>query len=286
MANRQKYRSYNNGPHGSLMKSYAPDRLYFLEHTDVVRIYDIDQPMGLVTGIARVAGLLEIQTIVRKQKLSSTARIWSHLASFRVLVRNFSISSGRQAPGNDPDIFNAGPRQTKKCMDAVVRALKWQRIAAPYSSGAQPVFVDSILLSDSMTIRKGETWDLRIPGHLVQSAPASISRGLPLPLVKIKKERPFVVASRHPDGAVSIATLGRFSDRHGYQIPLAVITQQVGTIPSAIGIFGRYQSLTFVFDESLAGKHILAQDMAGLQARDITSQVIIRKNQLTIRRDH
>ena len=273
----------NNGPKGSLMADYGSKRVYFLEHTDVVRIYDIDQPMGQVTGLARVAGLLAVANGNNKAKAvincEDLVTVGAALGCSYGIFR-FPVTGKR--PQGDPDIFNAGPRQTKKRIDEVVRAVRWQRIAPPFSAGKQPVIVDTALLTDQMTIKKGESWDINIPGLLIQSAPARITRGLPLPIVKADGEIPFVIASRHPNGAVSIATLGRHSDSYGYKIPLADISFQIGVVPIAIGIFGYYKSLALNFNDSMENRRILAQDLAGDKAVDITNKVSIKGRQIVL----
>jgi hypothetical protein len=99
-------------------------------------------------------------------------------------------------------------------------------------------------------------------------------------------EPPFVIASRHPNGALTTATLGRTicsspTDRK-YGTPLAEITLDAGKLTGLIGIFGRYQSLTLTFDSPMTGRTILTQDILDRQARDITSQVIIKDNSVTL----
>ena len=273
----------NYGPNGSLMAGYAASRLYFLEHTDVVRIYDIDQPIGQITGLARIAGLLTVANGDRNAKAvincEDLVTVGAGLGCSYGIFR-FPIMGKR--PQGDPDIFNAGPRETKKRMDEVIRAVRWQRIAPPFSSGAEPVNIDTALLTDQMTIKKGETWDIHIRTPLIQSAPARISRGLPLAVVKADGKVPFVIASKNPDGAVSIATLGRFSDAEGYKTPLADVSLLIGTVPKFVGVFGYYKTLTLHFNASLKNKRILAQDLAGDKAVDITSKVFIKGKDLIL----
>ena len=53
-------------------------------------------------------------------------------------------------------------------------------------------------------------------------------------------------------------------------------------IPAPIGIFGRYHSLTLVFDKSVAGHRVLAQDLAGDIPQDITRLVRVSGDHVTI----
>jgi len=99
-------------------------------------------------------------------------------------------------------------------------------------------------------------------------------------------ELPFVVASRNPNGALTIATLGRTictdpTDRK-YWTPLADITLVAGKLAGPIGIFGHYKTLSLTFDVPLIGHTILAQDILDNQAKDITVQVRIDGNTLTL----
>ena len=113
-------------------------------------------------------------------------------------------------------------------------------------------------------------------GHQLRAG--GITRGgLPLPTVKVATgEPPFVIASRHPNGALTIATLGRTvcisPDDRKYGMPLADITLAAGKLTGPIGIFGRYQTLTLTFDAPMAGRTILAQDILDTQAKDITAR--------------
>lgn len=274
---------YNKGPGGSLRPEFIPKMKHLLEKAEVVRIYDIDQPLRQVTGLARIAGFLKLENTDPKAKaiincediITPAAALGCSFGIFR-----FPITGKR--PNGDPDLFNSGPQNPKKCMDEVVRAARWQRIAPPFGIGKMPVMIDTVLLSDTLTVLSGESWDKNIPQPLIQAAPARVSRGLTLPVVKAVGAAPYVVAAKNPNGAVSIATLGRFSDKNKYYVPLADVALDVGTIPSAIGIFGEYKSLTLLFSKKLTKKQVLAQDLAGDVSVDITTQVIINKKQLVI----
>jgi hypothetical protein len=249
----------------------------------VVRIYDIDQPMRDITGLARVVGLLAVANGDNKAKaVISCEDLVTVGAALGCSYGIFRFPLMGKRPQGDPDIFCAGPRQIKKCMDEVVRAVRWQRIAPPFSAGKQTVLIDTVLLTNQLTIKKGDSFDTNIPTPLIQSAPARVTRGLPLPLVKAEGDLPFVIASKNPTGAVSIATMGRFSDAFGYKIPLADISFQIGAIPNAIGVFGKYKTLELNFDSSLDNKRILAQDLAGDKAVDITNQVSIKGKKLVL----
>jgi hypothetical protein len=254
----------------------------FMRGTDVVRIYDCDQPLGQITALLRTAGLLadasgdsSVTAIINTEDHVSIAGALGCSAG----VLRFPIMGKR--PDGDPDVFNAGPRHVKKRIDEVVRVLRWQRLAPPIKANALPVNIDEKGFADTWTVVRGETWN-KITGPVTQSAPARISRGLSLPEVRSEGDAPFVLACRHPQGPLTVTTLGRFANSWGYHIPLADISLDVGTIPQEIGIFGRYQSLTLRFSESVVGRHVLAQDIMAKKSVDITHEVMLQEMELKI----
>ena len=114
-----------------------------------------------------------------------------------------------------------------------------------------------------------------------QCAPAVVTRGLPIPEVDVDGDPPFVIASRHPNGAVAVGALGRMSPEKGYRSPEADVTLHVGDIPGLIGIFGNYRSLTLVLDNPLPKVRIWGQDLAGDKAVDISEPVAVAGNGIT-----
>jgi hypothetical protein len=113
---------------------------------------------------------------------------------------------------------------------------------------------------------------------VAQGAPARVTRGLPLPEVTCAGEPPYVLASRNPNGSISIGTLGRLSPQRACYFPEADVSLNIGRITGKIGIFGYYKSLTLVLDKPLGEFRIWAQDLAGDGAVDITSKVLVEGN--------
>ncbi len=103
-----------------------------------------------------------------------------------------------------------------------------------------------------------------------QGAPAVLARNIDLPVVQAKDEKPFVFAARFPNGAVAIGAQERTSPGRAWYLPPCDVTLHVKDAPGPFGIFGEYQQLTLIFSRSLKGKRILAQDLAGDEAVDIT----------------
>ncbi len=118
----------------------------------------------------------------------------------------------------------------------------------------------------------------------LQTAPARVARGMPLPEVTVpdKGPAPYVIASRHPNGATSVATLPRISPGRGAYFPLADISIEIADSASPIGIFGRYKSLTLNLPAELSTPRVLAQDLAADSAIDITGKVKLEANKIIL----
>ena len=156
----------------------------------------------------------------------------------------------RLRPGEDVDLFFNGPRKAKRRMDEVVRAVRWQRIAPPFSPGLSSVKISEDVLTDTWIFERGQTWQSEIIGVTVrQGAPACITRNIGLPEVKSKGDKPFVIASRFPNGAVAIAVQERTQVGKAWYMPACDVTLSVSDAPGPFGVFGYFDGLTLIFDE-------------------------------------
>jgi hypothetical protein len=159
-------------------------------------------------------------------------------------------------------------------MDEVVRALRWQRLAQPFSPGSGTIKVSEEVLTDSWRFERGQTWQNELIGPTVrQGAPACITRNLELPYVQSAGEKPFVFAARFPNGAIAIGAQQRTAPSRAWYMPEAHITLGVGNAPGPFGIFGDISGLTLIFDKPLSKHRVLAQDLKGDRAEDITHQI-------------
>jgi hypothetical protein len=175
-------------------------------------------------------------------------------------------------PNGKPDgFFRADFRDVKHRMDEVTRAVRWHRIAQPFPK-RDAFAVDATMLTDFKS----------------KPAPARVARGgIALPTVTMPdgKEPPYVLCSRHPDGEIAIASIPRNPGEDGkltLAFPLADVTVAAGALDRPVGIFGEYASLTLNSTADLAGKRVLAQDLAGKTPVDITAEVKIAGGTLTI----
>jgi len=186
-------------------------------------------------------------------------------------------------PGTDADLFFNGPRKAKRRMDEVVRALRWQRIAPPFSAGLGMFHAAEEIVTDDWQFERGQTWDASVVGKVAyQGAPVSMVRGLQLPIIRADQEKPFVFAARFPNGAVAIGVQERTHRDHGWFMPKASVELQVGDAPGPFGIFGCCDSLRLTFAHSLQGKRVFAQDLLADVAEDVTARLDIHHNELRL----
>jgi hypothetical protein len=194
-------------------------------------------------------------------------------------------------PDGCPDpSFPTIHRNLKTKMDEVTRAVRWHRIAPAFGLNGSETHIDPVLLTDTWHVvcraEEVEAWWGWKDGDTVEkSAPARISRGLPLPEVVPDADGivPYIAAAKYTDGTVSVATLGRTLG-HQWITPRCHVTVQAGDA-ARMGVFGEYNSLTIHSTAIVPGCRILAQDLLADEAVDITDHVQIQPGVLTISGD-
>jgi hypothetical protein len=266
------------------IQSRNSKRIGILRHTDVYRTYDVTSILSLPTTLDRLAEMLkgaegdpEVHALIN---VEDEVYVAAAMGCTMGIMRH-PLTGLR--PGEDVDLFFNGPRQTKKRMDEVVRAARWQRIAPPFSPGIGSVNVSDEILTDAWTFERGQAWQSEIIGATVrQGAPACIARNIGLPEVNAKGEKPFVWATRFPNGAVAIAAQERTQVGNAWHMPASGVTLFVSDAPGPFGVFGYFDELTLNLERSLVGKRILAQDLAGDGALDISNEVQVRERSLQI----
>lgn len=257
---------------------------------DAYRTYDVDALLSVPQTLGRVVTELHYQAgPPAKGLINCEDEVYLGAAlgcCYGVMRHGFA---GRLPSGRQDFVFSPLTRDLKRCTDEVVRAVRWHRIAPAFAVGANPVAVSSEQLTDNWFFQKDESWRLAAGRQQSEAAPAAVTRGLPLPTVTPAAGgvKPFVVASRNPNVAVAVATLERTlcpsaTERRWITGQVADVTLQVGQYSGPIGIFGRYRSLTLVFDKSVAGRRILAQDLAGDTPQDITRLVRVSGDRVLI----
>ncbi len=263
---------------------------------DTYRTYDVDALLSVPQTLSRVDAELQYQAqplakglISSKGLINCEDEVYLGAAlgcSYGVMRHSFT---GNLPSGRQDFVFPPLTRDLKRCTDEVIRAVRWHRIAPAFAVGTVPTLTSSEQLTDNWIFRKDESWRIAAGQEQSAAAPAAVTRGLSLPQVTLASGgiRPYVVASRNPNGAVAVATLGRTlcrgaSDREWVTGEVADVTLQVGRSSGPIGVFGRYHSLTLTFDKPVAGRRMLMQDLAGDAPENVTGLVRWAGNRVTI----
>jgi hypothetical protein len=265
-------------------QAWDSQRMGILQRTDVYRTYDVTSILSLPTTLDRLSEMLkgseghpEIHGLLNVEDEVYVAAV---MGCTMGILRH---PMHGMRPGQDADLFFNGSRQAKQRMDEVVRALRWQRIAPPFSPGQGSVSISREVLTDSWVFERGQTWQNELVGvKVMQGAPACIARNIGLPEVHATGEKPFVFAARFPNGAVAIAAQERTTVGKAWYIPGCDVTLPVSDATGPFGIFGYFNSLTLTFDDPLPRRRVLAQDLAGDTSVDITSAVRILGKSLLI----
>lgn len=253
-------------------RSVAPDVwIEFGKQGNVYRTYDVGLTVSIPETIRRIAVFLADDDPQDQRMINCEDEVYIGAA----LGCHYGIMrhplAGNMPNGKPDGFFPANFRNVKHRIDEVTRAVCWHRIAQPLYKGDK-VAIDGNTLTDFRS----------------KPAPTRIARGgLPLPGVTMPdgKEPPYVLCSRHADGEIAVATIPRNLGTNGkasLSFPLADVTLEVGELNRPVGIFGYYASLTVVTTSALAGKRVLAQDLAGKTPVDITSEVKMSDDRLTI----
>jgi hypothetical protein len=256
-------------------QAWDSKRMETLRNTDVYRTYDVTSILSLPTTLDRIAEMLG--TAAGHPELHGLLNVEDEVYVAAVLGCTMGIMRHPLCglrPAEDPDLFFNGQRKPKLRMDEVVRALRWQRIAAPFSCGIGTFESDAEILMDSWRFARGETWQHDLLGTTVwQGAPAILARNIALPVVKAKGEKPFVFAGRFPNGAVAVGAQERTRPGRAWYMPPCQVTLDIGDAQGPIGVFGEMDRLTLSFARVQRAKRVLAQDLAGDEPVDITEDV-------------
>ena len=269
------YRTWDNG-------KILQQALKLLEFSDVLRTYDVTAYFSVPTTLDRVAQILAgVSKSTRKSALlncEDEPYIGAVLGCAMGILRH---PLWRDYPNKPYD-----PYSVKRRIDAVTRAVRWQRLAPAFGVGMAKVTLDDNFQLDHWVFKENETWAQWLVGReVVQGAPARVARGMALPMVLGKGLRPYVVASQNPNGAIAVATLPRISKEKGFYLPLVDVGIEIGEGNSPVGVFGRYRSLTLRLAGNLGRRRAWAQDLAGDRATDITDRVRVNGATVTLEGD-
>ncbi len=270
--------SYNGN--GRVENVYVKNCVKLFAFSNIIRLYDVTPQLSIPTMLDRASNVLKIAKEVYSGQsllcLDDEVYMAAALGCTMGIMRHPLIGF---RPNGDIDLSFTGPRRFKRRIDEVIRAIRWQRIAPPFHVGTNDVLCSDEILFDDWYYQKTDTWFIPVFDTKVkQGAPAIVSRGLELPRVESKDDFPYVITSQNPNGAISIATLGRVSYEKGFYFPKVDVSLKVEKYNGFFGIFGYYKSLSFQFNETLKKLNLFAQDLAGDQAINITNEVIMNEN--------
>lgn len=258
-----KYKNWDDG--NAIKVQHAQ-----MQFSDVLRTYDVSAQLSVPTTLDRVAQVLGSFSAPTEGKGIINCEDEPYIAAtLGCAIGVMRHPAFIEAQGHDYD-----PLQVRKQMDAIKRAVRWQRIAPAFQVGSVHVTMDSAYHLDYWNFKPGQTWAKWMNGRTVlQAAPARVSRGMELPQVK-SDTLPYVISSRFPNGTYAVATLFRTDSVKGFVYPLADVSIKCEK-PGKIGIFGKYKSLTIQLAEGSKVNKVYAQDLAGTKAIEITDLVEI-----------
>ncbi|MDD6253484.1 MAG: GDSL-type esterase/lipase family protein [Bacteroidales bacterium] len=255
----------------------------YVTFSDVYRTYDVDDVISVPLTIDRVARMLSLKAeegvkglVNCEDEVYIAAGLGCTIGIMRHPFLNVS--------GNDLNtVSKIKYRDIFIRLDEVARAVRWSRIAEPFGVNSD-VRIDSNRFTDRWIYGKGESWVKHEIGDTVKaSAPARVSRNMPVAETDdISDECPYLLCSRYPDGATAVSALPRRIGRE--RIAKAVdVSIEIDDIYKPIGVFGVFGSLTLKTD-GIKGKmfRVLAQDLAGDKAVDISKSVTISNNGIII----
>ena len=240
-----------------------------LEFSDVLRTYDVSAQLSIPTTIDRVAQILNSFKSLPAGKGIINCEDEPYIAA----ALGCAIGVMRNPAFIVPKNQNYDPLQSRNQMDAVTRAVRWQRMSGAFSVGYNAVRLDSVFNKDYWKFQVGESWAKWMTGKIVmQAAPARVARGMELPEVKCDGTPPYVLCSKFPNGNYSVATMLRADSVKGFYYSIADITIQCDKI-APVGVFGKFKSLTIELPQDVNIKKVFAQDLADEKAFDITDLI-------------
>ena len=285
-----------------LARQYAPELILehaivkdIIPHSDVFRTYDVPAIMSIPMTMQKIAEFSDVPAPAEGNFGFINCEDEAYIAAaggFTMGIMRHPYS-GSFADGKPDMSFPALHRNLKTKMYEVIRAVRWHRIAPAFSFYGEELQVTAHTLHDTWYFEhvdeEIESWWLNNPliGDFIEDyvltkeAPAAIARGTALPDIQADENgyMPYCVASRNPNGAFCVATLGRTIYRE-YFIPKCDVAVDVKD-STVIGVFGEYKSLILKVSSAPIAQ-VFMQDLAADYAFDVTDLVTITDNQIVI----
>lgn len=254
--------------------------------SDTFRSYDAYTLMAIPLTLSRLSELLKYETRDGYRGLINCEDEPYIAAALGCVLGVMRHGMTGALPDGSPDCsFPPMHRNFKSKLNEVLRCVRWHRIAPAYGVNGSELFVDGERLCDNWHVisqaEEIEAWWKYKDGDIIEeSAPARISRGIaPTEVIPDKNGYvPYIIASRNPNGAVAIASLGRTEGRR-YFVPRCDITQNIGNADT-VGLFGFFASVRL--ECSYKVKRVYMQDLADDCAFDITDSCLIDEGGVTV----
>ena len=260
------------GPEDAELRDWERQVLPF---SDTWRIYDWIEPLSIPQGIDRTVTDIRLAEETGAHAIVSTEDglyLGAALGcAFGVMRSPLRLAVKRRWPS-----------QPSRRFREVDRAVRWERLAPAFApcDGFRIVWSDESLF-DTWRFEEGEFWYRPACGiDLRQGAPARVARGLPPPGVSAKGDVPYVVCSRNPSGALSVAALPRIVGGQPITPPADVRLDAALAPGVPLAVFGSVQSVTLRRDAKCGG--IFARDLAGGVLHDITTAASVADGWLTL----
>ena len=237
----------------------GPHKPYYIDFSEVLRTYDVRPDLSQAQTISRVAEVLGSGKAELDNwgiiNCEDEAYIAAGLGCAIGIMRHPYV--GTLPNGNIDGVFEAGNRKMKNRLNEIVRAVRWHRIATPFSADGD------FTVSDEKLYDSGEKNSYEAPGR--------VSRRMPLPEIlgvdALNEEKPYVLASLYDNECASVAVINRLIDGD-YKQHKVDVRVQPKRWDRKVGIFGHCHSLTLDYQNGLPdGKFkVFAQDLASDEA--------------------
>ena len=245
-----------------------------MSFSDVIRIYDMLGPTETATALERIryfsraAELGENGTVLNVEDNPVLGAVLGHAFGL--------MRYPRPEARHSCTVGSLG-------IDEVNRALAWRRFAPVFGATATcPTVVSDVRIDASFVFRHGQGWHEGAWGRVVrQSAPAVMARGMKLPEVSCPDAlRPFVVASRHPNGALALGVVPPLSQNE-MKTPSASVRLDARLEKGMpLGVFGDVTSLTLTDGDPSA--KVMARDLLSDADVDITRDAVRMNGMITL----
>lgn len=262
--------------YGNALYEKATDQTReILTFADTFRTYDVTEPLTTATSIDR-----GLWAVALADESSSKCVVNIEDEAYVSSCLGLAIGAMRAACWPKPGY--ATPRDRGVRTAEIDRAVLWQRLAPAFGSDrGVRIRASAETVSETMRFEKDTTWWEAVFGRTVtQTSSARVTRGLPLPEVKPRgAERPFVLASRNPNGTVTVGVLPHITPGRGYHTPEADVALDADLTGAPLGVFGSPASLTL---RCAKRGRVRAGDMLGGEAEDVTSACVFAEGGVTV----